>query len=208
MSRIGAGKALQLIVTFGCVTLLLIVSGACQTPNGLIKTPLADRIRKEYPSLATSIELPKQSRNIWAQYTLSLDDGALFQSNVNVRAELTLGMDPWWPGVLDEARRLVFIHVTRLTPQEYDKFTRGDNWYLNKIYGDHRESLQEKITTYTFRNKHDWCAWLILWRKIPLRSGDVVIGAAKVADDEGLLPDKEQDISAIKDILNSIQPIE
>lgn len=185
---------------------VLSTTGGCCTTNGLVKTPLADRARARYPLLGISIEIPKQPKDICARFTTHLNDAPLFQTNTHLKAQLTFGMHSEWSGALIEPIHLLVIYVARLTPNAFNDFVEGGNWYLNQVYGDHPESFREAISTQTIQKRIGEHKLLLLRKDVRLKGGDIVVAAATLVD--RAIPDTAEDIKEIRAILNSIQPLD
>jgi hypothetical protein len=188
-----------------CV-LLLNISGCC-TAKGLVKTQLINRKRVSYPSLGITLELPKNGITPCKRYLIHVWDGRVFQTNAHLRAVMLIGMHPVWTGPMTEPLDLLELYIARTTPDEFAKFLMGKQVNLNRVFGEQLKAFQSEVTSYVMHERHGPLIFLVFRKDIRLPGGDIVVAGARLVNNGGVVPDKEEDIRAITEILNSIQPL-
>ena len=192
---------------FVVLTILSLAVAGCCAPNGLVKTPLNDRKCVSYPSLGITIDLPKQSKDIYACYTLQLYDFTKSEAVPDVKFDLVACMHPVWFGsMLVEPDYLLVFHVSRVSSKEYNKFLIGDQ-YLNGIYGDKPEPFKEAVVQYEMKEKHGERQFLVFRKDIKLPDGDIVVAGERLRKNV-YIPNKEDDLKAIVEILNFVKPLD
>jgi len=196
-------------ISFIVLIVLSLGVGGCCTADGLVKTELNNRKHFEYPSLGISMELPKQSWNFCAGYPLNIYDGSTFEINSHVKSQLVAFMHPVWFGnPLVEPDYLLVIKISRLTPKEFDGFLNGDP-YLFGGYGDKQEPFRKDLVQYETKEKHGNRQYLVFRKDIKLSDGDIVIAGAELRNNVNFpYFNREEDIKAIMEILNSVKPLQ
>jgi hypothetical protein len=181
--------------------------GGCCTTKGLVKTPLGQMTRENFPSLGVSLELPKPSNNPCAKFQLSLDYSSVFQTNARLKSLLMVRMHPYWFGATVEPRYCLYLQVARVTPDEFEMFLNGKHDYLNRIYGREVKTFQPGQVSYAMNEPHGPRIFLVFRKDIRLPDGDIVVAGASLVNNDGVIPNKEEDVAAIKAILESIRPL-
>lgn len=189
--------------------LVLLCTSACSTPVGLIRTPFAEKESVTLPSLGISIDIPKQPQNVYAQYIQDISDSQIYQKNTKCKAALILRMHPSWSGQpLTEPEYLLEFTIRRLSAENHEKFRSGEHTAnQDKFFGREPTAFQSEISERVVKESGEWREYLCFRKDIRLPNGDVTIAAASLLHNAGVNPKEDEDVAAIKAILNSIKPI-
>jgi hypothetical protein len=194
-------------VVFIAMCLSALSFAGCCTTKGLVKTPLGQMTRENYTSLGVSLELPKPSNNPCAKSQMNLNYSSVFQTNARLKSELMILMHPYWFGATVEPRYCLSLYVARVAPSEFEMFLNGKHDYLNRIYGREVKTLQPGQVSYAMNEPHGTRIFLVFRKDIRLPDGDIVVAGARLVNNDGVIPNKEEDIAAIKAILQSVRPL-
>jgi hypothetical protein len=110
-------------------------------------------------------------------------------------------------GAMTEPESMLRFHIFRLTPKQYADFLQGNAIYVNRFFGSQRTSFQSDTVTYIVPEKFGWKKYKVFRKDIKLSDGDFVVAGAALVDNEGLIPNKEADVQAITEIINSIEQL-
>jgi hypothetical protein len=143
-----------------------------------------------------------------AKYALDVEDSPAFQSNACMKAEMYIEMHYVWAGANVEPTPMLDFFIARLTPKEYADLLKGDEIYLNRVFGNKLKAFQSVVVIYSIAESHSWRHFLVFRKDVQLKDGDVVVAGARLVDNKGVVPNKEEDVKSITEILNSITSLE
>lgn len=190
------------------VFFVLIILYACNTPHGLIKTPLLEFERQSYPSLGVSILLPRESENKYARLVPHLSESEFYQKNCDCRASLFISMHPYWFGTaLAEPQYILGFSFHRLSPVAFEKFKANDHFINIWIRFNGKSNFATVIETIKYKESISNREFICFHKDVVLPDGDVLVC---IADLERIFEKNRNeidDIKAIKQILNSVKPL-
>lgn len=193
---------------FSILLLNVIIIGC--SPEGLVRTPFVDRAQQNFPAIGISIDLPKQPKENNAQYMLSIYSSDDFNRTENCKGMISVRLHPFWPGqALAEPMYLLSITLIRFSPEQFEKFKAGKHSLNDSIISDSEPTEFQSTTTEKLFKEPDGNRVFFKYRKdIRFANGDVLTTGAALLHEQHNLKYEEEDKEAIKQILNSIKPLE
>lgn len=179
-----------------CFCFAAMLAGGCV--SGLKRTDITELKRKDFPTIGISMELPASPKR------LMLCDSTEYKGEWNCK-KLYLFMHPVYPGILLEPLYLLNIEVIYLDKNEYASYQRKNEW--DKCFNDtkfHKEITEFKVM---YNARIPLCCYRRDFKNE--KTGDVILAAITYLDNyEGNMQYRDQDVEAIKQMLNSIKFID
>jgi len=210
LSILGQGMKRNVISFFENFILLsgLFMLLACTSPHGLIKTPMIRLEKNNFPPLGVSIELPREPENEYSMYMFRLYESGIYLENCDCKAHLLIGMHPYWFGSLSEPQYIMHINFVRLSQDEFEKFKIGkQNFNYMICFSDYKSRFVDNIEESIYKEKDSSREFIRFHKDVALPDGDVVVCGAYLERIFEKNRSEDDDIKAIRRILNSIKPL-
>lgn len=186
----------------------LAIQLACASPQGLMKTPMIDLERNNYPSLGVSIELPGEPENEYLMYRLRLYDSGIYLKNTDCKAHLSVGMHPYWFGSFAEPQYIMHYSFVRLSQDEFEKFKVGkQNFSYMICFSDYKSRFVDSIEENIYKERDSIREFIRFHKDVMLPDGDVVVCGAYLERIFNKNKTESDDIKAIRQIINSVKPL-
>ena len=192
---------MKMFYTWACFCFACsLFAGGCV--SGLNRTDISELKRKYFPTMNVSLYLPSKTER------LILCDSTEYKGEWNCK-KLYFFMHPVYPGILMEPLYLINIEVIYIDKREYASYQQKSHYAsADKGFKDiefHKEITESEIVHPNGRTP------LRCFRRDfkNEKTGDVILAAITYLDNyEGNMQYRDQDVEAIKQMLNSIKFID
>jgi len=193
-------KKMKMFYAAICFCSAAMLAGGCV--SGLQRTDITELKRKDFPTIGVSMELPANPER------LDLSDSTEYKQEWKCKI-LTFSSHPVYPDGLNEPLYLISIRVAYLDKNEYDSYQQKH----------HTEKADNRFKDTKFHNEISEFKIIHPDGRTPLRcfrrdfknekTGDVILAAITYLDNYvGNMQYRDQDVEAIKQMLNSIKFID
>lgn len=176
------------------------LAGGCS--SGLQRTDISKLERKDFPTIGISMELPANPKR------LIFCDSPEFKKEWKYKV-FSFSMHPVYPGGLTEPLYLINVQLVYLDKSEYDSYQReshyakGYQWFKDIKF--HKDITEFNVMHPDGRTPV--CCYRRDFKNE--KTGDVILAAITYLDNyEGNMQYRDQDVEAIKQMLNSIKFID
>jgi len=207
INKYNFNKIIQIII---CAIAITCMHLGCIFKNGLDRTSLRKWEIRNFPTIGFKADLPKQSKLLFGGYLENLYDNKRFFDYENYKS-LDIRFHPISARILADSIFLLDVFIIRVSDESFGDFRKGEhkaNYYWKTDETKFEPEIIQRKEDLPFFNvtlEH-----VCFRRDIRAPNGDVIIGIAQLVTQyaEQTPETIEEDIQAIKRILNSIEPIE